>query len=123
MMQLSPILLKDGYKVGHKFQYPEGATLVYSNLTPLKSRKHDTEEIIFFGLQYFIKEYLMEEFDKLFFQVPKEEVLKAYARRIDNYLVKDCITYQHIADLHDLGYLPLEIKALPEGTLVPMKVY
>jgi nicotinamide phosphoribosyltransferase len=48
--------------------------------------------------------------------------VKEYARRMDSYLGKDSITYQHIADLHDLGYLPLEIKALPEGSLVPMRV-
>lgn len=122
MNTISPILLKDGYKVGHKFQYPEGTTLVYSNLTPRKSRNEAVQEIVFFGLQYFIKEYLQRQFDEYFFSQPKEAVLKAYARRIDNYLGKDAITYDHIAALHDLGYLPLEIKALPEGTLVPMRV-
>lgn len=121
-MKTLPILLKDGYKVGHKFQYPEGTTLVYSNLTPRKSRDKGIDEIVFFGLQYFIKEYLIEQFDTNFFKRPKEEVLQAYARRIDNYLGKDSISYHHIAALHDLGYLPLEIKALPEGTLVPMRV-
>jgi len=121
-MKTLPILLKDGYKVGHKFQYPEGTTLVYSNLTPRKSRDKAVDEIVFFGLQYFIKEYLIEQFDTHFFKRPKEEVLKAYARRIDTYLGKDSINYDHIAALHDLGYLPLEIKALPEGTLVPMRV-
>lgn len=121
-MKCTPLLLKDGYKVGHKFQYPEGTTLVYSNLTPRKSRNEDIGEIVFFGLQYFIKEYLQYQFNEGFFSRPKEEVLRQYQRRIDNYLGKDSITYQHIADLHDLGYLPLEIKALPEGTLVPMRV-
>jgi len=121
-MTILPILLKDGYKVGHKFQYPEGTTLVYSNLTPRKSRSTEVDEIVFFGLQYFIKEYLGHQFDAYFFNRPKEEVLKAYARRLDNYLGKDSITYCHISDLHDLGYLPLEIKALPEGSLVPMRV-
>jgi nicotinamide phosphoribosyltransferase len=121
-MKKSPILLKDGYKVGHKFQYPEGTTLVYSNLTPRKARNPELNEILFFGLQYFIKEYLIHEFDEHFFKRPKTDVLKEYARRMDNYLGKDSITYQHIGDLHDLGYLPLEIKALPEGSLVPMRV-
>lgn len=121
-MKCTPLLLKDGYKVGHKFQYPEGTTLVYSNLTPRKSRNEDIGEVVFFGLQYFIKEYLQYQFNEDFFSRPKEEVLHQYQRRIDNYLGKDSITYQHIADLHDLGYLPLEIKALPEGTLVPMRV-
>jgi nicotinamide phosphoribosyltransferase len=121
-MTLSAIFLKDGYKVGHKFQYPEGTTLVYSNLTPRKSRNPEIDEIVFFGLQYFIKEYLINQFDSHFFKQPKEKALKAYARRMDNYLGKDSITYKHISDLHDLGYLPLEIKALPEGSLVPMRV-
>jgi nicotinamide phosphoribosyltransferase len=121
-MSTSPILLKDGYKVGHKFQYPEGTTLVYSNLTPRKSRNADVNEIVFFGLQYFVREYLIRQFNEEFFKKPKADVIKEYARRMDNYLGKDSITYQHIADLHDLGYLPLEIKALPEGSLVPMRV-
>jgi nicotinamide phosphoribosyltransferase len=121
-MTLSPILLKDGYKVGHKFQYPQGTTLVYSNLTPRKARSAEVNEIVFFGLQYFLKEYLIRQFNEEFFKRPKAEVVKEYARRMDNYLGKDSITYQHIADLHDLGYLPLEIKALPEGSLVPMRV-
>jgi len=122
MKTLSPILLKDGYKVGHKFQYPEGTTLVYSNMTPRKSRTREIEEIVFFGLQYFIKEYLIRQFDEDFFSQPKESILQAYKRRMDNYLGKDAISYNHIAALHDLGYLPLEIKALPEGSLVPMRI-
>ena len=119
---MNPIFLKDGYKVGHKFQYPEGTTLVYSNLTPRTSRVEGVENVVFFGLQYFIKEYLIRQFDEQFFQQPKEKVMAQYRRRIDNYLGKDAISYDHIAALHDLGYLPLEIKALPEGALVPMKV-
>ena len=74
-MNMLPILLKDGYKVGHKFQYPEGTTLVYSNLTPRKSRNAEINEIVFFGLQYFIKEYLVRQFNENFFNKPKEEVL------------------------------------------------
>jgi nicotinamide phosphoribosyltransferase len=122
MMNLTPILLKDGYKVGHKFQYPDGTTMVYSNLTPRKSRSRGRDEIVFFGLQYFVKEYLQRQFDENFFNSPKEDLIKNYARRMDNYLGKDAVSYDHIAALHDLGYLPLEIKALPEGSLVAMKV-
>lgn len=121
-MKILPVLLKDGYKVGHREQYPEGTTLVYSNFTPRKSRNAEITEIVFFGLQYFIKEYLMRQFDEAFFQRSKAEVLAQYQRRIEHYLGKDCITYDHIGALHDLGYLPLEIKALPEGTRVPMKI-
>lgn len=121
-MKLLPILLKDGYKVGHKFQYPEGTTLVYSNLTPRKAREEKIHDIVFFGLQYFVKEYLISQFNNNFFKADKKEVMAIYKRRIENYLGKDAITYDHIEALYDLGYLPLEIKALPEGSLVPMKV-
>jgi len=121
-MKTLPVLLKDGYKVGHIFQYPANTTLVYSNLTPRKARDGKTEEIVFFGMQYFVKEYLMKQFDENFFKADKATVLQQYKRRIENYLGKDAITYGHIAALHDLGYLPLEIKALAEGSLVPMRV-
>ena len=61
-MKTNPFLLTDYYKVGHVFQYPENTTLVYSNLTPRKSRLNGVDEMVFFGLQYFIKEYLQDYF-------------------------------------------------------------
>jgi nicotinamide phosphoribosyltransferase len=121
-MKTNPFLLTDYYKVGHVFQYPENTTLVYSNLTPRKSRFDDIDEMVFFGLQYFIKEYLIEYFDNNFFKQPKEKVMAAYRRRIKTSLGADLPTYEHLEKLHDLGYLPIEIKALPEGSKVPMKV-
>lgn len=118
----NPMNLCDGYKVDHRRQYPEGTELVYSNWTPRKSRIEGVDKVVFFGLQYFIKKYLMETFDQDFFGKPKSEVIKKYQRRIAGYLGPDAITYEHVADLHDLGYLPVEIKALPEGMLVPMRM-
>lgn len=52
---MNPLLFTDGYKVDHRRQYPEQTTLVYSNWTPRKSRIEGVEEVVFFGLQYFIK--------------------------------------------------------------------
>jgi nicotinamide phosphoribosyltransferase len=78
--------------------------------------------VIFFGLQYFIKKYVMEEFEKEFFSKPKDQVVGEYRRRIANYLGPDAITYEHVEQLHDLGYLPVEFKALPEGIQVPIRV-
>jgi len=121
-MQTLPILLKDGYKVGHKDQYPKDTTLIYSNLTPRKSRIPGWDEgVIAFGFQYFVLEYLFTQFNDNFFGVEKDEVLREYKRRIDSYLGGD-IDVSHIAALHDLGYLPLMVKAVPEGTLVPFRV-
>ncbi len=118
----NPMNLCDGYKVDHRRQYPEGTELVYSNWTPRKSRIAGIDKVVFFGLQYFIKKYLQETFDQDFFGKPKSEVIKKYQRRISGYLGPDAITYEHVADLHDLGYFPIEIKALPEGMLVPMRM-
>ncbi|HLK27038.1 MAG TPA: nicotinate phosphoribosyltransferase [Puia sp.] len=120
-MKTNPFLLTDYYKVGHVFQYPDNTTLVYSNLTPRKSRIEGVDEMVFFGLQYFIKEYLIKYFNENFFNQPKEKVLNEYKRRISTSL-GNLPTYEHLKKLHDLGYLPLEIKALPEGSLVPMRV-
>lgn len=121
-MKPNPFLLTDYYKVGHVFQYPKNTTLVYSNLTPRSSRIPNTDEMVFFGLQYFIKEYLQTYLNDNFFQQPKEKVINEYKRRIVTSLGDHLPTYQHLEALHDLGYLPVEIKALPEGSLVPMRV-
>jgi nicotinamide phosphoribosyltransferase len=119
---MNPLLLTDYYKIGHPFQYPEGTTLVYSNLTPRKSRIPGVDKMVFFGLQYFIKEYLFRYFNQNFFYAPKDIVMANYKRRVRTSLGDNLPSYQHISDLHDLGYLPIRIKAIPEGSLVPMRV-
>ncbi|WP_281636907.1 nicotinate phosphoribosyltransferase [Flavobacterium marginilacus] len=119
---MNPLLLTDGYKVDHKRQYPDGTTLVYSNWTPRKSRIEGIDEVVFFGLQYFLKKYIIQDFDQYFFKQPKEVVVKKYARRINNYLGENQVGTKHIEDLHDLGYIPMVFKALPEGASVPVRV-
>lgn len=113
--------LSDGYKVDHRSQYPQGTELVYSNWTPRKSRIEGVDEVVLFGLQYFIKKYVIEEFDKNFFARPKDEVIAEYKKRIGNYLGPDAIKYEHVEALHDLGYMPIEIKSLREGSVVPIR--
>ncbi|GAB3899465.1 nicotinate phosphoribosyltransferase [Larkinella knui] len=119
---MTTLNLSDGYKVDHRRQYPTGTELVYSNWTPRKSRLEQVDRVVFFGLQYFIKKYLIEDYNQNFFGRPKETVVAEYKRRIESYLGPGAITYDHIETLHDLGYLPLEIKAVPEGTRVPMRM-
>lgn len=119
---MNPLLLTDGYKVDHRRQYPEGTTLVYSNWTPRKSRIEGVEKVVLFGLQYFIKKYILEDFENYFFKQPKEKVVAEYRRRINTYLGENKVGTKHIEDLHDLGYIPMSIKALPEGSMVPIRV-
>jgi nicotinamide phosphoribosyltransferase len=121
-MKVLPVLLKDGYKVGHVYQYPADTTLVYSNLTPRRSRVDGVNDIVFFGAQYFVEEYLIRQFRDGFFDLPIDQVMKVYRRRINNYLGPSSHTYKHIGELHELGYLPLHIKTVPEGSVVPMRV-
>ena len=119
---MNPLLYTDGYKVDHKRQYPNQTTLVYSNWTPRKSRIDGIEKVVFFGLQYFIKKYIIQDFETNFFNKSKKEVCKQYSRRINNYLGENQVDIKHIEALHDLGYIPMVIKALPEGTEVPIRV-
>jgi len=119
---MNPLLFTDGYKLDHRRQYPEQTTLVYSNWTPRKSRINEIDEIVFFGLQYFIKKYLIKDFQENFFSQPKATVCKKYNQRINNYLGENSVGIKHIEALHDLGYLPIVIKALPEGVSVPVRV-
>lgn len=121
-MRVLPTLLKDGYKCGHIFQYPADTTLVYSNMTARRSRVDGVTEVVAFGMQYFVEEYLVRQFREQFFNLPLAGVMKAYRRRIDHYLGPNAITYDHIEALHRLGYLPLRIKAVPDGTVVPLRV-
>lgn len=119
---MNPLLLTDGYKLDHRRQYPDGTTLVYSNWTPRKSRIEGIEGVVFFGLQYFLKKYVIQDFERYFFSRPKDEVIKQYSRRVNNYLGENQVGTAHIEALHDLGYIPMVFKALPEGATVPMRV-
>lgn len=120
-MNLSPILLLDGYKLGHIFQYPDDTTLVYSNLTPRSSRTSE-DKVVAFGFQYLVEEYFIRQFSSNFFDLPLKRVLARYQRRVDNYLGPGAVTTHHIEALHKLGYLPLHVKAVPEGTRVPIRI-
>lgn len=112
----------DFYKVDHRRQYPKGTTRIYSNLTARGSRLSGIDHVVNFGLQFFIKRWLMEGFDATFFKLPKDRALAAYKRRLDTALGPDAVPLEHLSALHDLGYLPLSIRSLPEGALVPLQV-
>lgn len=117
-----PILLKDAYKIDHRRQYPEGTEEVYSNFTARGSRIPGVNHVVNFGTQFLVKELLINQFNLYFFTRPKNEVISEYKRRIDSVLGPNNISTAHLEDLHDLGYLPIDLKALPEGSIVPLKV-
>ncbi len=122
MKKINPLIQNDFYKQGHFRMYNPGTTKIYSNITPRKSRIEGINHIVVFGVQYFIKEYLQTQWTEGFFNLPWEEVKNEYVRLISNTLGADAVSLDHIKKLHDLGYLPLEIKSLPEGSIVPIRV-
>lgn len=123
MKGLIPTLLCDFYKVSHREQYPQGTEVVYSTWTP-RSGKHlpTVKEVVVFGHQGFVKEYLVDFFNENFFNRTKEEVVKEYVRYIKHCLFVPEPDASHIEELHDLGYLPLKVKSVKEGTKVPFRV-
>lgn len=122
MKHLIMPILCDFYKIAHRAMYPEGTQLVYSTWTPRASRMKGVNHVVWFGGQAFYKEYLIDMFTEHFFGRPKSEVIAEYVRIIKFTLGDQNPDTKHLEDLHDLGYLPLSIKALPEGTLVPLRV-
>ena len=119
---MNPLLLTDGYKTSHNKQYPKGTTLVYSNFTP-RSNKYapkGCDEVVVFGTQMVMMQ-LHEAFEKEFFSRPKDEVCGEMKSELSAYLGSD-YDVSHFEALHDLGYLPIHVKALPEGTKAPIKV-
>ncbi len=121
-MKTLPLLLCDFYKTVHSEQYPKGITKLVSYLTPRMTRLIGEDKLIMFGLQAFIKQYLIECFNDNFFLKTKEEVLSEYNRILSYSLGPGCYNDKKVGELYDLGYLPLEIKAIAEGTRVPVKV-
>ncbi len=116
------LLLSDSYKQGHHLLYPDDLEFMSSNTTPRKSRVAGVNEVVVFGNQYFVEEYLIHQWNETFFSQPIESILKEYHRIIDNHLGPNIVSDKNIRYLHSLGYLPVRIKGLREGTLCPIGV-
>ena len=119
---MNSLLLTDGYKTGHHLQYPKGTEEVYSNWTPRSNKyaPHGCEKVVSFGQQY-IMQWLHEEFENHFFSRPKSEVCQEIKTELSLYLGAD-YDVTHFEQLHDLGYLPIRVKSLPEGVEVPVRI-
>ena len=122
MKNANPMLLIDFYKAVHAEMLPKGITKSVSYFTPRMSRVKRWDSIVMFGLQGFIKTYLIDYFNEEFFNQPFDTVISDYKRIMDNSLGNKAYGIQKIEDLHKLGYLPIEIIALPEGSIVPVHV-
>ena len=114
----------DFYKVGHQDQYPENTEYVYANLTARSGRLSNvpnSKGVVLVGIQLLVKDYLIDCWNETFFSVPKIDAIEKYRRRTSVALGYDVST-ERLEALHDLGYLPIKLKALAEGSFVPYKV-
>jgi nicotinic acid phosphoribosyltransferase len=106
------LLMTDVYKLGHLRQYKPGTTKVYSYLCARSTKKYN--DALFFGLQPYLK--LLET------KITKEDAEEFFSYYT---MILGAQPQQDIVDkingLVELGYLPLEIKAVPEGTIINNK--
>lgn len=116
MINYNPLLCLDFYKTCHAEQYPKGLTRMVSYYTPRMSRLADTDKVTMFGLQAFIKEYLIDGFNKYFFERDfDKEILPEYKRVLGATIGTYGVGEERLRKLHSFGFLPLMIRAVPEG--------
>ena len=121
MFKPNSLFYTDGYKIGHRKMLAPGTNFLYGTWIP-RSTKHapkGVDKIVSFGQQLVVK-WLHDEFTENFFALPKDEAIK-FGQDMSMYLGMD-YDASHFASLHDLGFLPIKVKALPEGIETPANV-
>lgn len=107
----NPILNTDSYKLSHFLQYPEGVNYVTTYIEPRKSKD---KELMFFGLQMFLKDYLMTPITQADIE-EAEPIVKMHGEPFNR------AGFQRIVDVWN-GYWPIRIQALPEGTITKASI-
>lgn len=108
------LLCADSYKATHHLQYPPNTTTVYSYF---ESRGGKFPETLFFGLQYILKRWLVGPvvtYEKI---AEAKDIFQAHFEQGEVFNEEG---WKYIVKEHG-GKLPIQIKAVPEGTLVPTK--
>lgn len=104
------LLNTDSYKVSMFKQYPTGTTGVYSYI---ESRGGRYDKTVMFGLQAFIKEYLCDPITQADIDLA-DQILSAHGEPFNRE------GWEYILSVHK-GFLPVTIRAVPEGSVVPVK--
>lgn len=138
MNQMNSLFLTDGYKTSHDKQFPPGTEEVYSGFTARSNKyaPNGCDQIVVFGTQMAFAQ-IHEHFEHNFFHTgvrnspladSKKHMNELKSLSIDSMkqelsLYLNCdYDVSHFEKLYDLGYLPIKVKALEEGTLCPIKV-
>ena len=125
-MFMNPFLLTDFYKLTHILQYRPELRELTSYLTPRGSRLKGIDKVVFFGLSAYVHSYVVENFNKNFFNRNFEDCASEIREVLElglgysGEMIDKTINAFHA--LHNCHYLPVEINAVAEGTIVPMGV-
>ncbi len=123
-MNFLEVYWTDVYKTGHKFMLPTGSTLMYSNRTPRNGKNSNCPndgKVVSIGQQMLVRK-MKEDWDNNFFKRPIQEIDQFASDMTEMLMLKEPFDVSHIKELHKLGYLPLRIKAIKEGTRIPYKI-
>lgn len=128
MLTINPLLAIDAYKFGHMSMHPDNIDYIYCNLTP-RSMKYFNRgipsefvdnKLVAFGMQMAVQD-IIQSFDTNFFSRPLPDVLAEFLATAAPFIGENAkareILESNVTKLHKLGYLPLCIKTLPEGTI------
>ncbi|KRY67928.1 Nicotinamide phosphoribosyltransferase [Trichinella pseudospiralis] len=108
------LYLADSYKVTHYNQYPPQTTKIYSYF---ECRGGKFEDVCFFGLQYVLKRWMV---GCVVNHQMIDEAKEFYKKHFTGLDVFNENGWRYIVDYHK-GRLPLRIKAVPEGSVIPYK--
>jgi nicotinamide phosphoribosyltransferase len=117
------MLAEDMYKVDHHRMLPARTQIIYSNFTPRGTRRENNDQVVWFGAQYFLKEYL-GSWQTEFFARPFTALKREFQEAVGSILgcSPASVETDHWKSLWDLGHLPILIKSLPEGQRCPYRV-
>lgn len=122
-MKKNPCLMVDAYKLGHYFQMPNGVNTIFSTWTSRSNKYHPgCYKTVVFGQQGFLKEYFVDFFNREFFSQDINEIEKDFVRKVSNIFHPKYVDFTRFKELHTLGYLPIAVYGVPEGTLLPTRI-
>lgn len=122
-MWKNPTLMIDAYKLGHFAMMPKNINTIYSTWTARSEKYHPgCKNTVVFGHQAFVQEYLVDFWNDNFFRMPLETIRDDFNKRVSAIFNPIYADFTRFEELHKLGYLPLRVDAIPEGTLLPIRI-
>ena len=119
----NPAIAADYYKIAHPHMQPPGTTRVYSTWTARSNKHHPgCEKTVVFGYQYTIRRFFIDFFEENFFSQPIDALEKEFRDMMSETFDSRYGDFERFRKLHELGFLPIDVWGLPEGSIIPIGV-